>query len=113
MVDLRVISGEPESEQFMLLMACHKGEPGRFSHVIDVTLHQRPIDCMVGIDINLRKGDRVLRRGYFGERTHWVFQVFQHYCRQCCIFKSCKAITLTYTAVELLHTLLCDSTTGL
>ena len=29
-----------------------EGEPRRFLHVIDVTLHQRRIDCMVGIDMS-------------------------------------------------------------
>ena len=97
-----------------------EGEPGRFSRMINVTLRQRRIDCMVGIDLNLYKGDRVLRRGYVGERTHRTPTHMYMYMgiltllqAMLCLCKSCKAITLTYTAVELLRTLLRDSTARL
>ena len=60
-----------------------EGEPGRFLHVINGTLHQHRRECMVRIDKNLRKGDQVLQRGYIGESTKLnsyiatpVFQVF-------------------------------------
>ena len=53
-------------------MAGHKTkrEPGTFWHVINVTFHKHRIQCIVGIDMNLRKSDQVLRRGNIEDPPH-------------------------------------------
>ena len=87
--------------------------------MIGVTLRQHHIDCIVGIDMNLHMGDRVLGRGYVGEQTHRtpsymnISGILTLLWAMLCLFKSCKAIPLTYVAVELLRTLLRDSMAGL
>ena len=47
-----------------------KREPGTFWHVINVTFYKRRTQCMVGIDMNLLKGDQVLRRGNIEDPPH-------------------------------------------
>ena len=53
-------------------MTCDRkaeGEPGRYLHVVDVAVLQRRRECMVGLDMNLCEGDRVLQGGNIGEPT--------------------------------------------